>query len=322
MTSAKLAIVGAGGWGTALAAVLSAPQRQIWLWARREALAAEVQCGRVNAAYLPGVALPEQVSVTSDLHRAVEGADLALLTVPSVGMSDLLSALPRRIGVVLCAKGLGPDGRRLSRLAAELGFGRVAVLSGPNHAEEIGLGLPAATVVASQDAAFAASVQRELMVPSLRVYTSSDVAGVELGGVLKNVMAVAAGMGDGLHLGDNARASVITRGLREMSRYLASQGAHEDTVYGLSGLGDLVATATSRHSRNRAAGEALARGEAPEAGGKVVEGLRTARLLSAWALENKVELPIVQAVAAVAGGETTPQAALEALMRRGARAEG
>ena len=149
-------------------------------------------------------------------------------------MINLLSALPRRIGVVLCAKGLGPDGRRLSRLAAELGFGRVAVLSGPNHAEEIGLGLPAATVVASQDAAFAASVQRELMVPSLRVYTSSDVAGVELGGVLKNVMAVAAGMGDGLHLGDNARASVITRGLREMSRYLASQGAHEDTVYGLS----------------------------------------------------------------------------------------
>ncbi|AZI42648.1 NAD(P)H-dependent glycerol-3-phosphate dehydrogenase [Deinococcus psychrotolerans] len=318
----KMVVLGAGGWGTALAVTLAQTHAEVTLWARREALAAQLRESRINSAYLPDVSLPANVRITSDLSAAVEGADWAFLVVPSVGMSDLLSALPPQLGAVLCAKGLAPAGQRLSELATGLGFGRVAVLSGPNHAEEIGLGLPAATVVASKDAEFARTVQAHLMTPNLRVYTSSDVVGVELGGVLKNVVAVAAGLGDGLKLGDNARASVITRGLREMARYLASQGAQEDTVYGLSGLGDLVATATSRHSRNRAAGEALARGAAPEGGGKVVEGLRTARLLSAWARESGAELPIVQGVAAVAGGQLSPQEALSALMQREAKAEG
>ncbi len=318
----KMVVLGAGGWGTALAVTLAQTHAGVTLWARREDLAAELRSSRTNSAYLPEVSLPANVSITSDLSAAVEGADWALLAMPSVGMSDLLAALPIRLGAVLCAKGLAPAGQRLSELAAGLGFGRVAVLSGPNHAEEIGLGLPAATVVASSDAEFARTVQTHLMTPNLRVYTSPDVAGVELGGVLKNVVAVAAGLGDGLKLGDNARASVITRGLREMARYLASQGAQEDTVYGLSGLGDLVATATSRHSRNRAAGEALARGVSPEGSSKVVEGLRTARLLSAWAEQNGVDLPIVQGVAAVANGQLSPQAALSALMQREARAEG
>jgi len=315
-------VLGAGGWGTALARSLALVHPNVTLWARREVLAEELRRSRVNTAYLPGVVLPESVNITSDLSAAVAGADFALLVVPSVGMSDLLRALPSSLGVVLCAKGLAPGGQRLSELAAALGFGRVAVLSGPNHAEEIGLGLPAATVVASADAEFARTVQLHLMTPNLRVYTSADVAGVELGGVLKNVVAVAAGLGDGLELGDNARASVITRGLREMARYLATQGAQEDTVYGLSGLGDLVATATSRHSRNRAAGEALARGVSSEQGGKVVEGLRTARLLSAWAEASGAELPIVQAVAAVSEGRLSPQQALALLMQREARAEG
>ena len=159
------------------------------------------------------------------------------------------------------------------------------------------------------------------MTPALRVYTSPDETGVELGGVLKNVMALAAGLGDGLGLGDNAKAALITRGLREMRRYLLALGAHEDTVFGLSGLGDLVATATSRHSRNRAAGEAIARGENPAQGGKVVEGLRTAGLLDAWASAHGHDLPIVRAVARVAAGEWTPQAGIASLMGRGARAE-
>lgn len=322
MSATRLAVLGAGGWGTALARTLAQTHPNVTLWARREALADELRRTRVNAAYLPGVALPESVNITSDLSAAVAKADLAFLVVPSVGMSELLSALPPSLGAVLCAKGLAPGGQRLSELAASLGFRRVAVLSGPNHAEEIGLGLPAATVVASADAEFALTVQTHLMTPNLRVYTSLDVPGVELGGVLKNVVAVAAGLGDGLQLGDNARASVITRGLREMARYLTLQGAQEDTVYGLSGLGDLVATATSRHSRNRAAGEALARGVSPEQGGKVVEGLRTARLLSAWAQENGAELPIVQAVAAVSEGRLSPQQALSVLMQREAKAEG
>ncbi len=323
-------VLGAGGWGTALAVTLAQTHPTVTLWARREDLAEQLRRTRRNAAYLPDVTLPPQVSVTSDLAAAVAEAEagagaeaeIVFAVVPSVGMADLLAALPKTLGLVLCAKGLAPGGRPLSTLAAETGHRQVAVLSGPNHAEEIGLGLPAATVVASHDAAFARRVQRALMTSTLRVYTSADVSGVELGGVLKNVVAVAAGLGDGLKLGDNARAAVITRGLREMARYLSSQGAQEDTVYGLSGLGDLVATATSRHSRNRAAGEALALGAAPEAGGKVVEGLRTARLLTAWAAQQGFELPIVQAVAAVAEGRVSPQDALSNLMQRQAKAEG
>jgi glycerol-3-phosphate dehydrogenase (NAD(P)+) len=322
----KLAVLGAGGWGTALSVSLAGHQAGVRLWARRPEVAEELRRVRVNTAYLPGVSLPETITVTSDLGAALDGADAALAVVPSVGMAELLAALPRKLGLVLCAKGLAPGGERLSVLAASLGFGRVAVLSGPNHAEEIGRGLPAATVVASSDAEFARAVQGALMTPNLRVYTSADVPGVELGGVLKNVVAVAAGLGDGLELGDNARASVITRGLREMARYLASQGAQPDTVYGLSGLGDLVATATSRHSRNRAAGEALARGQAPfhknqAQGEKVVEGLRTAALLATWAQAQGFELPIVQGVAAVASGQLSAQAALSALMQRGAKPE-
>ncbi|PNY82969.1 glycerol-3-phosphate dehydrogenase [Deinococcus koreensis] len=315
-----LPVLGAGGWGTALA-VNAARRGPVTLWARRPEFAAQLAQQRVNAAYLPGVPLPDAVRVTADLQGAVDGADFALVVVPSVGMPELLAELPRTLGVVLCAKGLAPDGGQLTGLARAMGFTRVAVLSGPNHAEEIGRGLPAATVVASRDEALARAVQAALMTPGLRVYTSRDETGVELGGVLKNVMALAAGLGDGLGLGDNAKSALITRGLREMRRYLLALGAHEDTVYGLSGLGDLVATATSRHSRNRAAGEAIARGEHPAQGGKVVEGLRTAGLLDAWAFSHGHDLPIVRAVARVAAGEWTPQTGIESLMGRGARAE-
>lgn len=323
-----LPVLGAGGWGTALA-VNSARRGPVTLWARRPEFAAQLAHTRVNAEYLSGVPLPEAVQVTSDLAQAVEGAEFALVVVPSVGVPELLQALlqplvqagPRELGVVLCAKGLAPDGGQLTVLARQMGFARVGVLSGPNHAEEIGRGLPAATVVASQDEALALAVQRALMTPALRVYTSQDETGVELGGVLKNVMALAAGLVDGLRLGDNAKAALITRGLREMRRYLLALGAQEDTVYGLSGLGDLVATATSPHSRNRAAGEAIARGENPVQGGKVVEGLRTAGLLDAWATAHGHDLPIVRAVAKVASGEWTPDMGITSLMGRDAKAE-
>ena len=318
---AALPVLGAGGWGTALAVSAARGGHAVNLWARREAFAAQLSAARVNAEYLPGVALPGAVQVTADLSAAVQGADFALVVVPSVGITELLSELPRTLGVVLCAKGLGPDGERLTDVATGLGFPRVAVLSGPNHAEEIGRGLPAATVVASTDEALALRVQAALMTPTLRVYTSRDVPGVELGGVLKNVIALAAGLVDGLHLGDNAKSALMTRGLREMARYVASQGGQTDTVYGLSGLGDLVATATSRHSRNRAAGEAIALGEHPAQGGKVVEGLRTAQLLDAWAQAHGHDLPIVAAVARVASGEWTPQEGIGRLMGRDAKAE-
>lgn len=315
-----LPVLGAGGWGTALA-VNSARRGKVTLWARRPEFAAQLARIRVNEEYLPGVALPENVQVTSDLNEAVHGAPFALVVVPSVGVPELLEQLPRDLGVILCAKGLAPDGGQLTTLTRELGFVRVGVLSGPNHAEEIGRGLPAATVVASRDEALAVAVQSALMTPALRVYTSQDETGVELGGVLKNVMALAAGLIDGLGLGDNAKAAIITRGLREMRRYLVSLGAHEDTVYGLSGLGDLVATATSRHSRNRAAGEAIARGAHPAQGGKVVEGLRTAGLLDAWASAHGHDLPIVRAVSKVASGEWTVEQGIVSLMGRDAKPE-
>ncbi|MGY2892560.1 NAD(P)H-dependent glycerol-3-phosphate dehydrogenase [Deinococcus sp. UYEF24] len=317
----SVCILGAGGWGTALSAMLGLHGRGSLLWARRPELAAELLRERENRAYLPGVRLPDTVQVTSNLEEATAGHDWALLTVPSVGIPELLTALPRTLGVVLCAKGLAPDGDRLSVLATGMGFARVAVLSGPNHAEEIGRGLPAATVVACTDEALAAQVQAALMTPTLRVYTSPDLVGAELGGVLKNVIALAAGLIDGLELGDNAKAAIITRGLLEMGRYLASQGAEEGTVYGLSGLGDLVATAGSRHSRNRAAGEAIGRGAVADLGAKVVEGVRTAGLLSAWAEAHGQDLPIVRAVARVVAGEWTPQQSVAALMGRQAREE-
>lgn len=314
-------VLGAGGWGTALAVSAARAGQPVTLWARRPDFAARLQAERENREYLPGMVLPESVQITADLGRAVAHADFALVVVPSVGVPELLQQLPRKLGVVLCAKGLAPDGGRLSELAFELGFGRVAVLSGPNHAEEVGRGLPAATVVASKDVALAEAVQNALMSGSLRVYTSRDVVGVELGGVLKNVIALAAGLGDGLGVGDNAKASLITRGLREMNRYLQALGAQEETVYGLSGLGDLVATATSPHSRNRAAGEALARGQSAQQGSKVVEGLRTAGLLDAWASAHGHDLPIVRAVARVTRGQWTPQEGVSHLMGRGAKAE-
>lgn len=316
-----LPIIGAGGWGTALAISALRSDQDVTLWARRPDFAARLSAEGENRDYLPGVALPQALRVTSDLGAAVRGADFALLTVPSVGIPEVLRQLPNDLGVVLCAKGLAPDGGRLSDLARDLGFGRVAVLSGPNHAEEIGRGLPAATVVASHDPALATAVQRALMSPQLRVYTSADLTGVELGGVLKNVMALAAGLSDGLRLGDNAKASLLTRGLREMNRYLTSLGADEDTAYGLSGLGDLIATATSPHSRNRAAGEAIARGVDPQPGGKVVEGLRTAGLLDRWATAHGHDLPIVRAVARVCAGELSAEQGVRALMDREARAE-
>ncbi|UQN07255.1 NAD(P)H-dependent glycerol-3-phosphate dehydrogenase [Deinococcus sp. QL22] len=321
LTVPGLTVLGAGGWGTALAVNGARAEQPVTLWARRPDFAARLAEVRENREYLPGSLLPESVRLTSDLAEAVAGAEWALVVVPSVGVPDLLADLPRTLGVVLCAKGLAPDGGRLTDLARKLGFARVAVLSGPNHAEEVGRGLPAATVVASTDEPLALAAQMALMTPSLRVYTSTDEVGVELGGVLKNVIALAAGLGDGLQLGDNAKATLITRGLREMGRYLLSQGAQEETVYGLSGLGDLVATATSAHSRNRAAGEAMARGQTPAQGGKVVEGLRTAGLLDAWATAHGHDLPIVRAVARVASGEWTPVVGLRHLMERDAKAE-
>lgn len=316
----KVVVLGAGAWGTALALAALRAGQEVVLWARRPEFAEILRRTRQNEPYLPGVTLPPELIMTSDLTGATRDADWVLVVVPSVGVPELLQSLPRDLGLVLCSKGLAANGETLSAWAMAAGFKHVAVLSGPNHAEEVARGLPAATVVAG-DEALCYVVREALMSSQLRVYTSADRVGVEWGGVLKNVLAVAAGMSDGLCLGDNAKAALLTRGLLEMNRFLLAVGAAPETVYGLSGLGDLIATATSIHSRNRAAGEALARGEYPIQGAKVVEGLRTAGLLQTWAHEHGLELPIVSAVSAVALGRTTPSEAVSVLMERQPRSE-
>ncbi|GGJ41092.1 NAD(P)H-dependent glycerol-3-phosphate dehydrogenase [Deinococcus roseus] len=318
---AKIAVLGAGGWGTALASMLHQHARSVALWARRPEFTQELLERRENRDYLPGVPLPDDLPITSDLQQALDHVSLALIVVPSVGVQELLEQLPRATPIVLCAKGLGAGGERLSLMARNMGFQMVGVLSGPNHAEEVSRGLPAATVVASEDEDFALLAQSFLMTPSFRVYTSTDLVGVELGGVLKNVIAVAAGMVDGLKLGDNAKSALMTRALREMQRYLQAQGAEEDTVFGLSGLGDLIATCTSQHSRNRAAGEKLALGQDPRQGGKAIEGIRSTYLLHEWAQTHQADLPIVEVVYSILENRITFMQGVSILMGRKARSE-
>ncbi|WP_034345664.1 NAD(P)H-dependent glycerol-3-phosphate dehydrogenase [Deinococcus misasensis] len=318
---AKVAVLGAGGWGTALASMLHQHARSVVLWARRPEFTQELLTLRENRDYLPGVPLPDDLPITSDLEQALDHATLALVVVPSVGVQELLEQLPREMPIVLCAKGLGKGGERLTQIAVDMGFQKVGVLSGPNHAEEVGRGLPAATVVASEDEDFATLAQTFLMTPTFRVYTSTDLVGVELGGVLKNVIAVAAGIVDGLQLGDNAKSALMTRALKEMQRYLSAQGAEEDTVFGLSGLGDLIATCTSQHSRNRAAGEKIGQGQDPRQGGKVIEGIRSTYLLHEWAKTHQADLPIVEVVYNVLENRITLMQGVSILMGRKAKPE-
>ena len=308
-----VAVVGAGSWGTALAIVLARRGIPCTLWARRANLAELITATRCNASYLPGVLVPDLVSVTASLPEA--RADVMLVVTPASAVVDISSQIPLGPLMVSCAKGLDPTGARLSVGLERLGH-RVAVLSGPNHAEEIALGLPAASVIAATHAEDAREAQALLSGPAFRVYSSDDVTGVELGGVLKNVIALAAGMADGLSLGDNAKAALVTRGLREMSRLAEHEGARRDTLYGLSGLGDLLATCYSVHSRNRAAGERIARYLPPGLSGEVVEGLASAPLIGAMARQLGLDLPLVEAVNAVLAATVAPRRALESLMNR------
>ena len=319
----KVAVLGAGGWGTALAVLLARGGHEVALWARRCALAEALTLERENRDYLPGVRLPEGVHPVCQGERALEGAAFALVAVPTHGVRSVLESLPPARAYVSAVKGVRFRGGRLLRVSQIVRQVRpqsaVAALSGPNLALEVARGLPAAAVVAGEDAELAARVQRALSGSTFRVYTSDDVAGVELGGALKNVMALAAGMADGLELGDNAKAALLTRGLREMVRFGTAHGGRPETFYGLSGLGDLMATAMSPLSRNRSAGERLARGATLaelETGKQVVEGVRTTAALHEWAGERGEELPITEAVWRVVYRGDDPRAVLDELMRR------
>jgi len=327
----RVAILGDGGWGTALGLHLVGQGHEVRMWGPFPDYLETVRCARENTAYLPGVPLPKALAWTADRDEAVSGADVALLAVPSKFYRPVLESfaglLPPACLLLSVSKGLDPaTHRRLSQTAADvLGHAPVAVLSGPSHAEEVARGIPTAVVIACEDSARADSLQALVTGPRFRAYTTDDVTGAELGGALKNVIALAAGVSDGLGLGDNTRAALMTRGLAEMSRLGCALGARAETFAGLSGMGDLIVTCTSRLSRNRAVGERLGRGEpiAQILGSmrQVAEGVTTCALARALAREHGVRAPLTGEVYAVLHEGRNPADAVEALMTREARPE-
>lgn len=329
----KIAMIGSGGWGTAMVTSLAARHDDLELYCRREEAARELKETRENKEYLPGVRIPVHVKITSDLEKAVSGADCVVLSTPSKAVeitAEAMAPFMKKNAVAVCAsKGLADEaGHRLSEIISEKFSSvtdRIVVLSGPNHAEEVGLGLPAATVAASEVPEAVQIVQDVFMRPVFRVYRSDDIRGVEYGGALKNIVALACGVQDGIGLGDNCRAALMTRGLVEMARFGVHFGAHRKTFFGLSGMGDLVATCTSTHSRNHRAGLMLGKGktakEICEGTHMVVEGMRTAFLVNEIARREHIDMPITEEVCRLLEGEHTAQEALENLMTRAKKAE-
>ena len=299
-----VAVLQAGSWGTTLATILARDGgKDVVLWVREPAQAKEIAARRENRKYLAGIRVPDRVEVTADLERALASDDL-IVAAPSRGVRELRDRVSPRLRkghrVLSATKGLAEDGRRMSQLWAEaLAPDRVAVLSGPNISREIAAGLPAPTVVASVDAATARHFQAVVGTPMFRVYTNADVVGVELCGALKNIIALGAGAIDGMGYGENAKAGFVTRGLAEIARYGFAEGANPLTVAGLAGFGDLIATCTSKFSRNRMVGELLAQGVAvseitQRLGGQVAEGMSTAEATYLAAEKRGVVMPITE----------------------------
>jgi glycerol-3-phosphate dehydrogenase (NAD(P)+) len=329
--SARIAVVGAGAWGTALAVRLAQEGRAVTLWARDAQRAAEIAVTRENVRLLPGVRLPEALAVTADAADALAQAGAVLLVVPAQGLRFVAGAIaphwPGDVPAVLCAKGIDAETLQLPHeiVAAALPDVPLAALTGPNFAHEIAAGLPAAAVLAAPDEAARERLTAQLAIARLRLYPSPDLVGAALGGAAKNVVAIAAGVVEGLGLGENARAALITRGVAELTRLVVAEGGRPETASGLSGLGDLVLTCTGGASRNHRLGIALGRGEslahilASRAG--VTEGVATAPALVARAARHGVELPIAEAVAALVAGRATAPALAEGLLARSLRGE-
>jgi glycerol-3-phosphate dehydrogenase (NAD(P)+) len=323
---AHLAVINAGGWGTALAVLLANAGHPVRLWCRRPELATELESVRENRTYLPSVPVPDGVQPTAVLETALRGAEAVILAPISRAMRQVVhQAAPfvqRGTPVLHASKGLElPSLLRLSEvISQELSSTPVAVLSGPTHAEEVGNGMPTAAVAACAESAIATLFQELVHGQTFRVYTSSDVVGVELCGALKNVIALATGAADGLGYGDNARAALITRSLAELGRLVQAAGGDPRSVAGLAGIGDVVATCTSRHSRNRWAGEQIGRGraigEVLASTRQVVEGIPAAQAAVALGARYGVELPICSTVDQVLNHGLAVQAALAQLMGR------
>jgi glycerol-3-phosphate dehydrogenase (NAD(P)+) len=324
----KVAVLGAGAWGTAIAAVLAA-RLPVSLWAQRPEHAQAIAAARRNERYLPGIDLPAGVAPTAELPQALSGAALVLVATPVAGLRDVVRRVDRAAPLVWLCKGFEEGSGLLPHQVVEQAHGGRApcgALSGPSFAEEVARGLPCALTLAAAEPRFARETAALLHGGRMRVYHSTDVVGVEIGGAVKNVMAIAAGISDGLGLGHNARAALITRGLAEIGRLSAALGGRPETVMGLAGAGDLILTATGDLSRNRRVGLELARGRAlPEilaALGHVAEGVRSAKEVAKLARAAKVEMPVCEAVEAVLGGALAPSAAVEKLLARDPKPEG
>ena len=331
-SAVRVAVLGSGGWGTALAVYFGRLGKDVQLWGRDDALVAEIRARRANQVYLPNVEVPATVQPTSSLEAALSGARYVVAAVPSHGTRDVVRRvaplLPADATVVSAAKGLevGTLLRMSEVIEQEIGTGwPVTVLSGPSFALEVAREVPTAVSVAGRCADAVAAVQQEFCSRYLRLYASSDVTGVEIGAALKNVIAIAAGVVESLGLGRNALAALITRGLAEISRLAFAVGGRRDTLAGLSGLGDLVLTCTGTLSRNRRVGIELGKGHRLEdvlAGMKMVaEGVRTTGAAMELGGRHGVELPIVAQMAEVMAGRKGPRAAVEELMLRRQRSE-
>ncbi|MDX1620344.1 MAG: NAD(P)H-dependent glycerol-3-phosphate dehydrogenase [Nitriliruptorales bacterium] len=330
---ATVAIMGAGSWGTAFAQICHDAGERTVLWARRQEVADEINRQHTNEDYLPGTVLPEEVVATSDAAEALDGVQVVVIAIPSIHLESQLddwsAAIPQNSTLVSLIKGVEVETQRFGsqiitdRLDCEPD--RVVVVSGPNLAKECADRLPAATVAASPDPERAGRVQGAVMTPYFRVYTNPDKVGVEIGGAVKNVIALAAGIAQGMGFGDNTKATVITRGLAEMQRLGVALGGDPLTFSGLAGVGDLVATCTSPKSRNRTVGEKLGQGmgldEIVSQMNMVAEGVKSSQAIVAIARDNGVEMPISEGIVRVVHDGLDPRTMVKELMSREAKPE-
>lgn len=323
-----LAVIGAGSWGTAFATVLAGNHLPTLLWARRSELARQINLTHRNESYLPGIDLPTTLRATNDLQEAVERASTVIVAVPSHALREKMKEIGPLISpeasVAHLTKGVEPETLlRMSEVIAEAGNippERIAVVSGPNLAKEVAKGLPGATVVACTDQKRAERMQRLFHCATFRVYTNTDVVGVEIGGATKNVIAIASGIADGMGYGDNSKSALVTRGLFEITRLGVRLGAQPMTFMGLAGIGDLVATCMSRQSRNRHVGEQLGLGRSLDQiiaeMNMVAEGVKSCRAIIDLAARAGVDMPIVSRVARVLFENADPRAMVDDLIRR------
>ncbi|MBA2173864.1 NAD(P)H-dependent glycerol-3-phosphate dehydrogenase [Halobacillus locisalis] len=325
----KVAVLGAGSWGTALAIVLADNGHEVGLWAHRKELADEINEKRTNDKYLQGISIPEQIVADIELSAVVKDADDIILVVPTKAIREvcqnLNQVIDRKVTITHASKGIEPETyKRVSEIVreemAEELYDDVVVLSGPSHAEEVSLRQPTTVTVSAERLEVAERVQDLFINRQFRVYTSPDIVGVELGGALKNIIALGAGISDGLGYGDNAKAALITRGLAEIARLGTSMGANPLTFSGLTGIGDLIVTCTSSHSRNWRAGYKLGQGhdleEVLEQMGMVVEGVRTTKAAYQLSQTQKVEMPITGGIYRILFDSEDPRDVVDQLMTR------